>query len=158
MTLDPHTSRPLSEESPPTWRRALGAALWAAALAGCVSTAPITASDAAPMQPEAASGFNDKSGSVTQRFAVAAANPLATQAGYQILKAGGSAVDAAVAVQMVLALVEPQSIEATDKTRVLCYPGDPAHTVSERALPGPTRLHYHARRFTPEDGFEALFR
>lgn len=42
--------------------------------------------------------------------------------------------------------------------RVLCYPGDAMHPVRERALPGPTRLHYHARRFTPEDGFEALFR
>lgn len=41
--------------------------------------------------------------------------------------------------------------------RVLCYPGDAMHPVRERALPGPTRLHYHARRFTPEDGFEALF-
>ncbi len=40
---------------------------------------------------------------------VAAANPLATEAGFQILKAGGSAVDAAIAVQMVLTLVEPQS-------------------------------------------------
>jgi gamma-glutamyltranspeptidase/glutathione hydrolase len=38
-----------------------------------------------------------------------AANPLATDAGYQVLKAGGSAVDAAIAVQMVLTLVEPQS-------------------------------------------------
>jgi gamma-glutamyltranspeptidase/glutathione hydrolase len=40
---------------------------------------------------------------------VAAANPLAVEAGHQILKQGGSAVDAAVAVQMVLNLVEPQS-------------------------------------------------
>lgn len=40
---------------------------------------------------------------------VAAANPLATGAGYQVLRAGGSAVDAAIAVQMVLTLVEPQS-------------------------------------------------
>jgi gamma-glutamyltranspeptidase / glutathione hydrolase len=40
---------------------------------------------------------------------VAAANPLATDAGYQVLKAGGSAVDAAIAVQLVLTLVEPQS-------------------------------------------------
>jgi gamma-glutamyltranspeptidase/glutathione hydrolase len=40
---------------------------------------------------------------------VAAAHPLATDAGYTILKAGGSAVDAAIAVQMVLSLVEPQS-------------------------------------------------
>jgi gamma-glutamyltranspeptidase/glutathione hydrolase len=40
---------------------------------------------------------------------VAAANPLAAEAGRQILAAGGSAVDAAIAVQLVLNLVEPQS-------------------------------------------------
>ena len=40
---------------------------------------------------------------------VAAANPLAAQAGREILAAGGSAVDAAIAVQLVLNLVEPQS-------------------------------------------------
>jgi gamma-glutamyltranspeptidase / glutathione hydrolase len=40
---------------------------------------------------------------------VTAANPLAAQAGMEILKAGGSAMDAAVAVQAVLGLVEPQS-------------------------------------------------
>jgi gamma-glutamyltranspeptidase/glutathione hydrolase len=62
-----------------------------------------------PDLPEAASGLGAKPGWATQRFAVAAANPLATDAGYQVLKAGGSAVDAAIAVQMVLTLVEPQS-------------------------------------------------
>lgn len=40
---------------------------------------------------------------------VAAANPLAVQAGLQILREGGSAIDAAIAVQAVLGLVEPQS-------------------------------------------------
>ena len=40
---------------------------------------------------------------------VAAANPLAVEAGVEILKSGGSAVDAAIAVQAVLGLVEPQS-------------------------------------------------
>ena len=40
---------------------------------------------------------------------VAAANPLAAEAGLEILRAGGSAVDAAIAVQMVLNLVEPES-------------------------------------------------
>lgn len=42
-------------------------------------------------------------------FMVASANPLATQAGYDILAKGGTAVDAMVAVQTTLSLVEPQS-------------------------------------------------
>lgn len=44
-----------------------------------------------------------------QRFMVAAANPLAVYAGYDVLAQGGSAADAMVAVQTVLGLVEPQS-------------------------------------------------
>src|SRR5438045_4188714 len=40
---------------------------------------------------------------------VIAANPLAAQAGLNVLKRGGSAVDAAIAVQAMLSLVEPQS-------------------------------------------------
>ncbi|MEP3654199.1 MAG: gamma-glutamyltransferase [Litorimonas sp.] len=40
---------------------------------------------------------------------VAAANPLATEAGLKVLREGGSAVDAAIAVQATLGLVEPQS-------------------------------------------------
>ena len=62
-----------------------------------------------PDLPEAASGTTSKPGWATQRHAVAAANPLATDAGLQVLRAGGGAVDAAIAVQMVLTLVEPQS-------------------------------------------------
>ncbi len=62
-----------------------------------------------PEQPEAASGNNAKPGWAYARQAVAAANPLATDAGHQVLRAGGSALDAAIAVQMVLGLVEPQS-------------------------------------------------
>lgn len=44
-----------------------------------------------------------------QRHMVAAAHPLAAEAGREILRQGGSAVDAVIAVQMVLTLVEPQS-------------------------------------------------
>ena len=40
---------------------------------------------------------------------VVSANPYASEAGLKILRAGGSAVDAAIAVQLVLSLVEPQS-------------------------------------------------
>lgn len=43
------------------------------------------------------------------RHMIAAANPHAAEAGLEILRAGGSAVDAAIAAQMVLGLVEPQS-------------------------------------------------
>ncbi len=63
-------------------------------------------------QPEAATTRTAKQGSLTapaKRFAVTAANPLAVDAGVEILKAGGSAIDATIAVQAVLGLVEPQS-------------------------------------------------
>ena len=60
-------------------------------------------------QPEAATGRVEKHAVVATRHMVVAANPLASDAGLEILRAGGSALDAAVAVQMVLGLVEPQS-------------------------------------------------
>ncbi|OSZ74993.1 gamma-glutamyltransferase family protein [Hydrogenophaga sp. IBVHS1] len=72
-------------------------------LGACAPTLP------PPAQPEASSGLTAKPGWTFQRQAVAAANPLATKAGARILREGGSAVDAAIAVQMVLTLVEPQS-------------------------------------------------
>lgn len=99
----------LSGDSPcqlsPTWR-ALGVG-WVVCLL-CIGAAS-TALAQAPEQPEIATGLQHKTEVVRAHWAVAAAHPLATQAGYDILQAGGSAVDAAVAVQMVLGLVEPQS-------------------------------------------------
>jgi 8-oxo-dGTP pyrophosphatase MutT (NUDIX family) len=41
--------------------------------------------------------------------------------------------------------------------RVLCYPGDPRHSIQARAMPGTTRLRYRDKRFEPEDGFAGLF-
>ena len=76
-----------------------------------------------PPQPEAASGYTVKTGWKTHTFAVAAANPLATDAGDQILRAGGSAVDAAITVQMVLSLVEPQSSGIAGGAFMLHYDG-----------------------------------
>ena len=59
--------------------------------------------------PEPPSGYTAKAIQYANKDMVSAANPLAVQAGVDILAKGGSAIDAAIAVQMVLNLVEPQS-------------------------------------------------
>jgi 8-oxo-dGTP pyrophosphatase MutT (NUDIX family) len=53
-------------------------------------------------------------------------------------------------------LVVPEPFEL-EGARCVCYPGDERHPVRERAMPGPTRLHYRNRRFEPFGGFDALF-
>ena len=89
---------------------ATGALALLALLGSCASPPAGLDNHSAPaQQPEAATGLSSKPGWATRRYAVAAANPLATDAGFQVLRAGGSALDAAIAVQMVLTLVEPQS-------------------------------------------------
>jgi gamma-glutamyltranspeptidase/glutathione hydrolase len=60
-------------------------------------------------QPEPATGFTEKQPAIGTRFMAAAAHPLAAAAGRDVLRMGGSAVDAAIAIQMVLTVVEPQS-------------------------------------------------
>ena len=52
---------------------------------------------------------NENQPQAYKKFLVSAANPYAVEAGYQILNQGGSAVDAVIATQLVLGLVEPQS-------------------------------------------------
>jgi gamma-glutamyltranspeptidase/glutathione hydrolase len=75
-----------------------------------LATAALTACSAAAPAPTAAMSANSAAEDPAHRSAgVAAANPLAVDAGLEILAAGGSAVDAAVAVQAMLGLVEPQS-------------------------------------------------
>jgi gamma-glutamyltranspeptidase/glutathione hydrolase len=76
-----------------------------ALIAACTAAQPALA---AP-DPEGESQHIVKSEVVTHHFMVVAANPLASQAGADMLKAGGSAADAAIAAQLVLTLVEPQS-------------------------------------------------
>ncbi|NNG42986.1 gamma-glutamyltransferase [Pseudoalteromonas sp. NEC-BIFX-2020_002] len=74
-------------------------------------TLPVFASQLPPeiREPEAATGLEQKQHVVGDEYMIAAANPYATQAGQTILASGGSAVDAAIATQLVLTLVEPQS-------------------------------------------------
>ena len=78
---------------------------WVFALAACTSPP----AELPPAAPESASGWQAKAGRNAQRFMIAAAHPLAADAGHAVLREGGSALDAAVAAQLVLALVEPQS-------------------------------------------------
>ncbi len=67
-----------------------------AALAGCAT---------APREPIASLPHHQQQ----QPYYVTAANPLAVEAGMNVLRRGGSAVDAAIAVEAMLSLVEPQS-------------------------------------------------
>jgi gamma-glutamyltranspeptidase/glutathione hydrolase len=70
---------------------------------------PVSAQETLQAAPEAATGTTQKSGWAASKYMVAAANPLAVDAGYRMLKQGGTAIDAAIATQLVLTLVEPQS-------------------------------------------------
>ena len=58
-----------------------------------------------------------------------------------------------LAKQQKPALVLPEAFD-DDGVRTLCYPGDPRHSVKQRAMPGPTRLRFVAGRFEPTRGFE----
>ena len=76
-------------------------------LAFLALSCPLAAAQDTP--PEVSTGWTSKSPVTAKHWMVVAANPLAVEAGSRILKQGGSAVDAAIAVQLVLGLVEPQS-------------------------------------------------
>ena len=106
-------------------------------------------SASAAEQPEAASGYRAKPGWAFKRQAVAAAHPLAAEAGLAMLRAGGSALDAAIAAQWVLGLVEPQSSGIGGGAFLLHYDGqqlsahDGRETAPASATPG---------QFLGEDG------
>lgn len=86
-------------------------------LSTCVLPAPVCVSGAIDgqsgfdpqAQPESASAVASRQAVVAERQILVAAHPLASEAGLEILRAGGSAIDAAIAMQLVLNVVEPQS-------------------------------------------------
>lgn len=81
--------------------------IFAIAFTACSNNAPKVVLE--EREPEAATGRSDNRLQTGNHFMVAAANPYAVEAGRQIIEQGGSAIDAAVAVQAMLTLVEPQS-------------------------------------------------
>src|SRR5690349_6477175 len=101
--------RPQSPTLSPTRLVARLSASWLV-LAVVAASAPFPASALDPQAaPEAATGWQSRATATAKHQMVAAASPYAAQAGLEILRQGGSAADAAVAVQLVLNLVEPQS-------------------------------------------------
>lgn len=89
-----------------SFRRQIAAVLVSLLMAGCQTA---TASQGAPAPATASPQAPSPAASPARGPFVAAANPLAVEAGMTVLRRGGSAVDAAVAIQAVLGLVEPQS-------------------------------------------------
>ncbi|MCP8894696.1 gamma-glutamyltransferase [Shinella daejeonensis] len=78
------------------------------AMAGCLVFAACALAQERS-QPEATVAVAERQSVKAQNFMIATAHPLATRAGHAVLAAGGTAADAAVVVQTMLGLVEPQS-------------------------------------------------
>lgn len=96
--------------------------------------------------PEAATGLQTAPLVTAKEAMVVAANPLAAEAGMAILRQGGSAADAAIAVQAVLGLVEPQSSGLGGGAFVLWLDGETGKLTT-----------YDARETAPADATPDLF-
>ncbi len=111
--------------------------LWLAtalALAACAQPSNIA--------PAPTSGLGD----AALRHMVSAANPLASRAGLAILRRGGSAIDAVIAIQMMLSLVEPQSSGIGGSAYLLYYDAKTGKTIT-----------YDGREVAPGAATERLF-
>ncbi|MGF6160756.1 gamma-glutamyltranspeptidase/glutathione hydrolase [Pseudomonas sp. 2725] len=98
-----------------------------------------------PLAPESASGFRtDLKTQHAEKFMAAAANPLAAEAGREMLRRGGSAIDAAIAMQAVLTLVEPQSSGIGGGALIVLWDGKAVRT-------------YDGRETAPAGATEKLF-
>ncbi len=98
-----------------------------------------------PVAPEVASGYRtDLQTRHASRHMAAAANPLAAEAGREMLRQGGSAIDAAIAMQAVLTLVEPQSSGIGGGALIVLWDGKAVRT-------------FDGRETAPHDATEKLF-
>ena len=98
-----------------------------------------------PAAPEPGSGYRtDLTPQYAARHMAAAANPLAAEAGREMLRMGGSAIDAAIAMQAVLTLVEPQSSGIGGGAFILLWDGANVHA-------------YDGRETAPSGATERLF-
>ncbi|MGY2270772.1 MULTISPECIES: gamma-glutamyltransferase [Pseudomonas] len=121
-------------------RRQLSVIAAALALAACN-----TSVNEQPPAPELGSGYRtDLTTQHAERHMAAAANPLAAEAGREMLRKGGSAIDAAIAMQAVLTLVEPQSSGIGGGAFIMLWDGKNVHA-------------YDGRETAPAGATERLF-
>ena len=121
-------------------RRRLSVIAAALTLAACA-----TPTNEQPPAPELGSGYRtDLSTRHAERHMAAAANPLAAEAGREMLRQGGSAIDAAIAMQAVLTLVEPQSSGIGGGAFIMLWDGKNVHA-------------YDGRETAPAGATERLF-
>ncbi|WP_338486414.1 gamma-glutamyltransferase [Pseudomonas trivialis] len=121
-------------------RRPLSIIVAALALSACHTTL-----NEPPPAPESGSGYRtDLTLRHAERHMAAAANPLAAEAGREMLRQGGSAIDAAIAMQAVLTLVEPQSSGIGGGAFIMLWDGENVHA-------------YDGRETAPAKATERLF-
>ena len=120
-----------------TYRRRRGLVVALLILNGLFLDTSIAGED---IPPELSSDATEAKFAHGKRFMAVTANPLATEAAYQILKKGGSAVDAAISAQLVLGLVEPQSSGIGGGAFMLSW------GAQQKAL-----KYYDGREVTPEN-------
>ncbi|MDR9876796.1 gamma-glutamyltransferase [Pseudomonas allii] len=114
----------------------------AAALALAACHTPVNEQ---PQAPELGSGYRtDLTTQNAERHMAAAANPLAAEAGREMLRMGGTAIDAAIAMQAVLTLVEPQSSGIGGGAFIMVWDGKNVHA-------------YDGRETAPAGATERLF-
>nr|WP_306218699.1 gamma-glutamyltransferase family protein [Pseudomonas sp. Pse1] len=115
------------------------------ALVACNAPPASTTVSALPTAPEVASGYrSDLHTQNATKHMAAAANPLAAAAGREMLRQGGSAIDAAIAMQAVLTLVEPQSSGIGGGAMIVLWDGKAVRT-------------YDGRETAPAGASETLF-
>lgn len=136
---------------------AIGFSAAALLLGACTTHSPATQSASAlPVAPEIASGYRSGMTPVhAQRHMAAAANPLAAAAGQAMLRKGGSAIDAAIAMQAVLTLVEPQSSGIGGGAFILYWDGKQVQAFDGRET---APQGAHSRLFLKPDGTPMAFR
>ena len=117
----------------------------ALALVACKAPPSSTTAPLLPTAPEMASGYRtDLQTRHADKHMAAAANPLAAEAGREMLRRGGSAIDAAIAMQAVLTLVEPQSSGIGGGAFIVLWDGKAVRT-------------YDGRETAPAGASEKLF-